>query len=150
MSNSGMFGASGSGDTSGFGGLIRAVQSPGSSERPYGGYFDEVADELERAFPEFNDVIEKVVVDRGRCMAIPMRDRFLKERRVNLAARWLAGITALLAGALIASFAQAQSAPAQNAQAPYKGNSRPQENPPATHELGSANPGQHLQYNRSK
>ena len=65
MSNSGMFGASGSGDTSGFGGLVRAVQSPGSSERPYGSYFDEVADELERAFPEFNDAIEKVVVDRG-------------------------------------------------------------------------------------
>jgi NADH-quinone oxidoreductase subunit C len=53
--NIGMFGASGSGDTSGF----------GSSERPYGSYFDEVADELERAYPEFSDAIEKVIVDRG-------------------------------------------------------------------------------------
>jgi len=75
MSNSGMFGASGSGDTSGFGGLVRAVQSPGSSERPYGGYFDDVADELERAFPEFNDAIEKVVVDRGELTLHIKRDR---------------------------------------------------------------------------
>ena len=65
MSDQGMFGASGSGDTSGFGGLVRRSISAGSSERPYGGYFDDVADELERAFPEFNDAIEKVVVDRG-------------------------------------------------------------------------------------
>ena len=77
MSNSGMFGASGSGDTSGFGGLVRAVQSPGSSERPYGGYFDEVADELERAFPEFNDAIEKVVVDRGELTLHIKRDRLV-------------------------------------------------------------------------
>ena len=65
MSEQGMFGAHGSGDTSGFGGLVRRSISVGSSERPYGGYFDDVADELERAFPEFNDAIEKVVVDRG-------------------------------------------------------------------------------------
>ena len=77
MSNSGMFGASGSGDTSGFGGLVRAVQSPGSSERPYGSYFDEVADELERAFPEFNDAIEKVVVDRGELTLHVKRDRLV-------------------------------------------------------------------------
>ena len=81
MSNSGMFGASGSGDTSGFGGLIRAVQSPGSSERPYGGYFDEVADELERAFPEFRDAIEKVVVDRGELTLHIKRDRLVDVAR---------------------------------------------------------------------
>ena len=61
----GMFGASGSGDTSGYGGLVRPVQLPGASSRPYGGYFDEVADALERAVPTFADAIEKVVVDRG-------------------------------------------------------------------------------------
>ena len=65
MSEHGMFGAHGTGDTSGFGGLVRTSHSSGSSERPYGSYFDEVTDELERAFPEFNDAIEKVVVDRG-------------------------------------------------------------------------------------
>ena len=47
----GMFGASGSGDTSGYGGLVHPVQLPGGSSRPYGSYFDEVADALERAGP---------------------------------------------------------------------------------------------------
>ena len=47
----GMFGAQGTGDTSGYGGLVRPVQLPGGSSRPYGGYFDEVADSLERAVP---------------------------------------------------------------------------------------------------
>jgi NADH-quinone oxidoreductase subunit C len=61
----GLFGVHGSGDTSGFGGLVRRAVTPGSAERPYGGYFDEVADELERVYPEFNDAIERVVVDRG-------------------------------------------------------------------------------------
>ncbi|MBX8688590.1 NADH-quinone oxidoreductase subunit C, partial [Mycobacterium sp. 20091114027_K0903767] len=42
----GMFGASGTGDTSGYGRLVRSVALPGSSPRPYGGYFDEVVDQL--------------------------------------------------------------------------------------------------------
>lgn len=61
----GMFGVHGTGDTSGFGGLVRASHSLVSSVRPFGGYFDDVADELERAFPEFRDAIEAIVVDRG-------------------------------------------------------------------------------------
>ncbi len=48
----GMFGASGSGDTSGYDGLVRAVTIPGRSARPYGGWFDEVADRLDRALAE--------------------------------------------------------------------------------------------------
>jgi len=60
-----MFGTADSGDTSGFGGLVRTAVSTGSSERPYGGYFDEVADDLERAYPDFERAIEKVVVFRG-------------------------------------------------------------------------------------
>ena len=36
-----MFGAKGTGDTSGYGGLVRTAASTGSSERPYGSYFDE-------------------------------------------------------------------------------------------------------------
>ena len=75
MTDHGMFGAPGTGDTSGFGGLVRVAQNPGSSERPYGGYFDEVADELERAYPEFNDAIEKVVVDRGELTLHIKRER---------------------------------------------------------------------------
>lgn len=61
----GSFGAQGSGDTSGYGGLVRKSFNLASTERPYGGYYDELIDELERAYPEFNADIEKVIVDRG-------------------------------------------------------------------------------------
>lgn len=64
----GMFGAKGTGDTSGYGRLVREVMLPGSSPRPYGRYFDDVvdklADALEKADVEFSDAIEKVVVYR--------------------------------------------------------------------------------------
>jgi len=59
----GMFGVDGSGDTSGYGGLVRPVQLPGATSRPYGGYFDEVADQLEHAFPLHHEGVETVVVD---------------------------------------------------------------------------------------
>jgi len=61
----GMFGAAGSGDTSGFGGLARRQVTIGSTERPYGGWFDEAADALEQAYPAFSDAVLRVVVDRG-------------------------------------------------------------------------------------
>jgi NADH-quinone oxidoreductase subunit C len=65
----GMFGSSGSGDTSGYGRLVREVTLPGSSPRPYGGYFDDVVDRLADALKagdiEFETAIEKVVVDRN-------------------------------------------------------------------------------------
>lgn len=65
----GMFGVRGSGDTSGYGRLVRPVTLPGSTPRPYGGYFDDVADALHAAVTESGvDVeaaIEKVVVHRG-------------------------------------------------------------------------------------
>jgi NADH-quinone oxidoreductase subunit C len=59
----GMFGPRGTGDTSGFGGLVRREPLPASTPRPYGGYFDEIADALERSFP-VSEAIERVVVDR--------------------------------------------------------------------------------------
>ena len=65
MTENGMFGARDTGDTSGYGGLVRTAITTGSSERPYGSYFDDVADDLERAYPEFSTAIERVVVDRG-------------------------------------------------------------------------------------
>ncbi|WP_433687766.1 NADH-quinone oxidoreductase subunit C [Micromonospora carbonacea] len=61
----GMFGTHGTGDVSGFGGLVRRQQPIEETPRPYGGYFDEVRDALEEAYPDFGDAIEKVVVDRG-------------------------------------------------------------------------------------
>ena len=80
--NHGMFGVSGTGDTSGYSGLVRVQATPGSSERPYGGYFDEVADDLERAYPEFADAIEKVVVDRGELTLHVKREKLVDVARV--------------------------------------------------------------------
>jgi NADH-quinone oxidoreductase subunit C len=73
VARKGMFGAKVTGDTSGYGGLIIRRPARVSTPRPYGdpygagepGWFDEVADQLERAFPEFGAAIERVVVDRG-------------------------------------------------------------------------------------
>ena len=65
----GMFGATDTGDTSGFGGLVRTVAMPGPSDRPFGGWFDEVVDILAEVLAEagvaFDDAVEGVVVDRG-------------------------------------------------------------------------------------
>lgn len=78
----GMFGVKGTGDTSGYGGLIRSSQQPGSSQRPYGSYFDEVADELERAYPLFSDAIEKVIVDRGELTLHIKRERLVDVAKI--------------------------------------------------------------------
>src|SRR5471030_28351 len=59
----GMFGAAGSGDTSGYGRLVRTIQLPGASSRPYGSHFDDTADTLERVLAE-GDAVEKVVIER--------------------------------------------------------------------------------------
>ena len=77
----GAFGVHGTGDTSGYSGLVRVQVNPGSSERPYGSYFDEVADDLERAYPEFNDAIEKVVVDRGELTLHVKREKLVDVAR---------------------------------------------------------------------
>jgi NADH-quinone oxidoreductase subunit C len=71
----GAFGVKGTGDTSGFGGLVRTSHSADSTARPYGGYFDEIADELERAYPQFSEDIERVVVDRGELTLHVKADR---------------------------------------------------------------------------
>lgn len=62
----GMFGVTGSGDTSGYGRLVREVSLPGSSPRPYGGYFDEVVDALIAGLgpDRFTAAVERVVVFR--------------------------------------------------------------------------------------
>jgi NADH-quinone oxidoreductase subunit C len=80
MSNEerGSFGTHGTGDTSGYGGLVRTQVNPGSTERPYGGYFDQVADDLERAYPDFADAIERVVVDRGELTLHIKRERLFR------------------------------------------------------------------------
>ena len=60
----GMFGVSDSGDTTGFGGLIREPWSAPAATRPFGGYFDEVVDALSAAYPDFDAAVTKIVVDR--------------------------------------------------------------------------------------
>jgi NADH-quinone oxidoreductase subunit C len=61
-----MFGTQGSGDTSGFGGLVSVVPVPAPSARPFGSYFDVIADELIASLPDFGSsfetAIEKVVI----------------------------------------------------------------------------------------
>ncbi|MEN5073568.1 NADH-quinone oxidoreductase subunit C [Isoptericola cucumis] len=63
----GMFGVDGSGDTSGYGGLVQPVALPGAASRPYGGWFDEAVDVLAEVLGEagvaFDDAVERVVVD---------------------------------------------------------------------------------------
>lgn len=81
----GMFGAAAGGDTSGYGGLVRTVALPGASSRPYGSYFDEVADELEGALEEQDvlpgNAIEKTVVDRGELTFHIAREHLVRVAR---------------------------------------------------------------------
>lgn len=74
----GAFGSEDTGDTSGYGGLVRASASWGSSERPYGSYFDEVVDDLERAYPDFADAIEQVAVYRGELTLYVKREKLVE------------------------------------------------------------------------
>src|SRR5580658_2845163 len=75
----GMFGVTGSGDTSGYGGLEVRRPPPLASPRPYGGYFDEVADALgaglEQSGLSFGDAIERVVVENGELTLHVRRSR---------------------------------------------------------------------------
>ncbi len=82
MSDKGMFGVTGSGDTSGFGGLVKPEAITASTQRPFGSYFDQVADDLERAYPLFSDAIEKVVVDRGELTLFIKRDRLFEVAKI--------------------------------------------------------------------
>jgi NADH-quinone oxidoreductase subunit C len=69
----GMFGAETTGDTSGFG-LLRVHKAPPLfSQRPYGSYFDTIADAL-----AMDDAIERVVVDRGELTFHVKRDRLIE------------------------------------------------------------------------
>jgi NADH-quinone oxidoreductase subunit C len=64
----GMFGINGSGDTSGYGRLVRPVALSGSTDRPYGGYFDEVTDRLIEVLgaEAFDAAVERIVVFRDQ------------------------------------------------------------------------------------
>ncbi|HEY0543020.1 MAG TPA: NADH-quinone oxidoreductase subunit C [Actinoallomurus sp.] len=86
----GMFGARTTGDTSGFGRLVVRQSPKVGSERPYGGprttgtegEFDEIADLLEQAYPDFGDAVERIVVDRGELTFVVRREHLLGMVRV--------------------------------------------------------------------
>jgi NADH-quinone oxidoreductase subunit C len=64
----GMFGVSGSGDTSGYGGLRLPAYTAPPAERPYGGWFDEFADQFFAALAEHGipaATVQQITVDRG-------------------------------------------------------------------------------------
>jgi NADH-quinone oxidoreductase subunit C len=69
VERTGMFGTHTTGDTSGYGGLrVRRPAQP-STPRPYGSYFDEIADKLAERLAQgdsgFAESVERVVVERG-------------------------------------------------------------------------------------
>ena len=72
----GMFGVSGTSDTSGYGRLRVHRAPPVESPRPYGSYFDEIADALGTALEGgYGDAIERVVADRGELTFHVRRER---------------------------------------------------------------------------
>ena len=73
----GMFGATQGGDTSGYGGLQREVLFPGVSARPFGSFFDEVADALREATGTAYDEGVQVVIDRGEMTLHVAREHLL-------------------------------------------------------------------------
>jgi NADH-quinone oxidoreductase subunit C len=81
VARTGMFGAKTSGDTSGYGRLVVRQSPKVSTPRPFGGYFDEVADELERTFAQFGEAIERIVVDRGEMTLYVRRAHLLEVAR---------------------------------------------------------------------
>ncbi|WP_280220439.1 NADH-quinone oxidoreductase subunit C [Nocardia neocaledoniensis] len=64
----GMFGVTGTGDTSGYGGLVTPVALPAGTPPPYGGWFDGFVGTLRAALTHrviaFDTVIERIVVFR--------------------------------------------------------------------------------------
>ncbi|MFC4942588.1 NADH-quinone oxidoreductase subunit C [Pseudonocardia sp. GCM10023141] len=78
---SGMFGVSGSGDTSGFGGLRLPGHVPAPAERPFGGWFDEFADEFadvlaERGVPRGS--VQQITIDRDEITFYVRRESILE------------------------------------------------------------------------
>jgi NADH-quinone oxidoreductase subunit C len=80
----GMFGAKGSGDTSGYGGLVDPIVFPAASRRPFGGWFDEVADALEARLRDgdLEHAVERVVIHRGEITFHVRREDLLAVARM--------------------------------------------------------------------
>lgn len=77
----GMFGPTAGADTTGYGGLVAPILFPATAVRPYGGYFDAVADALAAGLARageggepVTDAVHRVVVDRGELTIFVHRD----------------------------------------------------------------------------
>jgi NADH-quinone oxidoreductase subunit C len=73
----GMFGVTQGSDTSGYGGLAREPWDSPRAERPYGGYFDELVDALQAAYPKYDEAVTKIVVDRGELTLYVEREHLI-------------------------------------------------------------------------
>ncbi len=78
----GMFGVVGSGDTSGYGGLVRRIARPGTRARPFDGPLEDLAVAVEDNLPAFGDAIEDLVVDRGELTFVVRRERLVEVMRL--------------------------------------------------------------------
>ena len=69
-------------DTTGFSGMVKESFLPGETPRPYGGWFDNAVDILEELIEadglKVEEVIEKVVVDRGELTIFIVRDHIAR------------------------------------------------------------------------
>jgi NADH-quinone oxidoreductase subunit C len=81
----GAFGTVTTGDTSGYGGLQVRRQPLVASERPYGSYFDEIADALGDALEasglSFGDAVEQVVISNGEMTTYVRREHLVEVAR---------------------------------------------------------------------
>jgi NADH-quinone oxidoreductase subunit C len=78
----GAFGAEGTPDVSGYGGLARTTHAPPAATRPYGGWFDEAVDTLAESLgPDFGPAVGKVVVSHDQLILEVDRDHLLAVMR---------------------------------------------------------------------
>ena len=81
-----MFGTQTTGDTSGYGGLQVRRAPPPSTPRPYGSYFDEIADALSTRLEAdgggFGEAVERVIVDRGELTLHVRREHLVAVARL--------------------------------------------------------------------
>ncbi|MGZ6869650.1 MAG: NADH-quinone oxidoreductase subunit C [Frankiaceae bacterium] len=77
-SDHGAFGVHGTGDTSGFGGLVRTGGPLLATERPLPDAFEQLYSTVERVFPQLGEAVERVVVDRGE-LTIHVKRQFIRQ-----------------------------------------------------------------------
>lgn len=79
-SRRGSFGVHGTPDVSGYGGLVVNVALAGGTERPYGSWFDDIADQLTDVLGKdtYSAAIEKVIVYRDQLTLVVAREHLVE------------------------------------------------------------------------